>query len=211
MHIKLICEWCGAEYWTGNGKAKYCCDECRKAAYKEKQKEWRDTHKGYAREWRDNNPDYGKVWAEAHPGYDTERARKRRGTAEHKRICPVCGKEFTTMLPQKICCSSECSRKKRNRQHNRDRRYKKLLENGDIDKSITLDKLIKRDNGICYLCGAAVNLNDYTLINGIKQVGPMYPSIDHVIPVARGGTHTWNNVKLAHLMCNVKKGAKYYG
>lgn len=35
-----------------------------------------------------------------------------------------------------------------------------------------------------------------------------YPSVDHVIPLSKGGTHTWDNVKLAHKRCNSKKGNK---
>lgn len=37
-------------------------------------------------------------------------------------------------------------------------------------------------------------------------VGYDYPSIDHVIPISKGGTHTWDNVRLAHHHCNsIKK------
>jgi 5-methylcytosine-specific restriction endonuclease McrA len=32
-----------------------------------------------------------------------------------------------------------------------------------------------------------------------------YGSIDHVLPVSKGGTHTWNNVRLAHRGCNMAK------
>lgn len=36
--------------------------------------------------------------------------------------------------------------------------------------------------------------------------GNMYPSIDHVRPLSRGGLHEWGNVKLAHRICNsIKK------
>jgi len=36
--------------------------------------------------------------------------------------------------------------------------------------------------------------------------GNMYPSIDHVVPLSRGGLHEWGNVKLAHRICNsIKK------
>ena len=33
-----------------------------------------------------------------------------------------------------------------------------------------------------------------------------YPSIDHTVPVSKGGTHTWDNVQLAHFYCNRVKG-----
>jgi hypothetical protein len=31
-------------------------------------------------------------------------------------------------------------------------------------------------------------------------------SVDHRIPLARGGTHTWENVALVHFRCNLRKG-----
>jgi 5-methylcytosine-specific restriction endonuclease McrA len=31
---------------------------------------------------------------------------------------------------------------------------------------------------------------------------------DHVIPLARGGTHTYDNLKPAHARCNIRKGAR---
>ena len=41
---------------------------------------------------------------------------------------------------------------------------------------------------------------------GVTIVGKQYPSIDHVIPLAKGGLHAWSNVKLAHKGCNEQKG-----
>lgn len=35
-----------------------------------------------------------------------------------------------------------------------------------------------------------------------------YPNVEHVIPISKGGTHTWDNVKLAHRKCNWEKGDK---
>lgn len=66
-------------------------------------------------------------------------------------------------------------------------------------KTITLAKLYERDNGICYLCGGLCEYsNDYNSDN--------YPTIDHVIPIARGGKDEWNNIRLAHRVCNMAKG-----
>ncbi len=31
-------------------------------------------------------------------------------------------------------------------------------------------------------------------------------TIEHVVPISRGGTHTWDNVVPAHLRCNEMKG-----
>lgn len=51
-----------------------------------------------------------------------------------------------------------------------------------------------RDQGICGICG--------------QPVGPSVASIDHIVPLAKGGKHSYRNVQLAHLSCNLRKGAR---
>lgn len=113
-------------------------------------------------------------------------------------ICKNCGE---IIIGDNKYCSKECLNKYHNTVHAEARkRYKDI--NGQIDYTITLDKLIKRDNNICYICNRECNLNDYTYNGNTFIAGNYYPSIDHVIPLAKGGTHTWNNVRLAHRICN---------
>lgn len=50
----------------------------------------------------------------------------------------------------------------------------------------------QRDNETCYLCGRWVSVHDV--------------SLDHVVPLSKGGSHTYDNVRLAHKDCNSKKG-----
>lgn len=70
-----------------------------------------------------------------------------------------------------------------------------------FDKTISLKELIKRDGGICQICGKPVNEND--VIKG--HIRKDYPTVDHIIPMSKGGTHTWDNVQLAHMKCNAGK------
>jgi HNH endonuclease len=57
--------------------------------------------------------------------------------------------------------------------------------------------LTERDRGICGICHDPVT----------DATGPMRPSPDHVIPLARGGGHSLENLQLSHLDCNLRKGA----
>lgn len=57
-----------------------------------------------------------------------------------------------------------------------------------------------RDGWCCQLCGGPI---DATL----RSPDPGSASVDHVVPLARGGSHTQDNVQAAHLGCNVRKGA----
>lgn len=52
----------------------------------------------------------------------------------------------------------------------------------------------ERDRGICYLCGLAVARENL--------------HFDHIIPLARGGSHTEENIAVTHSWCNLRKGAK---
>lgn len=69
------------------------------------------------------------------------------------------------------------------------------------DPTVTLKKLIKRDHGICQICGRPV---DNTSRSG-NGLGMLYPTLDHIVPLSKGGGHTWDNVQLAHLICNSYK------
>jgi len=35
---------------------------------------------------------------------------------------------------------------------------------------------------------------------------PRSPSVDHIEPLSLGGEHTYANVRIAHLDCNVRRG-----
>lgn len=80
-------------------------------------------------------------------------------------------------------------------------RRTRFYGHAEYDKSITLKALYKRDKGICQLCGKPTDPED------IKDghISRMYPTIDHIMPLSKGGAHTWDNVQLAHMSCNAGK------
>ena len=128
-----------------------------------------------------------------------EQANKQRELLLNK-VCIECGKEFKANTLRRICCSNQCSNKRQNRIREL-KRNKRLRQNGKVDYSITLAKLIKRDKGVCGICGRKVLLD-------VDCQHDLYPSIDHILPVSKGGTHTWDNVQLAHRGCNSDKSDK---
>lgn len=296
MRIMKTCEICGSKYYTGNGKAKYCSDECKKEATKRRQKKWREEHPDYHKEYHKEHSEVVEKFKESHPNYDRDRWRKIRGSEEHTKKCVICGKMFSTWNPNKKTCSDECKDKnKKLRAGIRDKRrsrkrsyeenhirwikrrygseeahqeylaeleekkqesmkltkerkeaekkakkeanhrfgtcavcgntfetynprqktcskvcskkYSNARKNGRIpqeqmvDKDITLEALYRRDSGVCYLCGEKCDWNDRDLFT----VRDKYPTIDHIIPVSRGGLHSWDNVRLAHFKCNLDK------
>jgi hypothetical protein len=57
----------------------------------------------------------------------------------------------------------------------------------------------ERDGWICGICETSV---DATL----AYPHPLSASLDHVVPLSLLGPHTYENVRLAHLRCNIGRG-----
>ena len=121
--------------------------------------------------------------------------------------CEICGKTFITYNSRVKTCSAECGKKRSNRISSR-AKDKRLTDRNNIDKDITLESLFKRDAGVCYICGGKCNWEDYTMRGDVFIAGDWYPSVEHVIPIARGGLNAWSNVRLAHRRCNYLKSDK---
>lgn len=114
--------------------------------------------------------------------------------------CPVCG----TLTNRDKYCSDKC----RNRIHDRNKAIRRRIktQGTGADKDITLKKIYELEHGICYLCGRKCKWTDGKWQDGVFIVGKTYPTIEHRIPLSRGGTHTWDNVRLACHQCNSQKG-----
>jgi 5-methylcytosine-specific restriction endonuclease McrA len=64
---------------------------------------------------------------------------------------------------------------------------------------ISADVIIKRDGNVCHLCDVEIDLT-------LARNSRFGATIDHVIPVSKGGADTLENMRLAHWICNIKKG-----
>lgn len=65
--------------------------------------------------------------------------------------------------------------------------------------TVTREWLARRDGNTCHLCLAEIDFS-------IEYPHAMSASTDHVIPVSLGGTSDPENLALAHLVCNMRKG-----
>jgi len=68
------------------------------------------------------------------------------------------------------------------------RARKRLTAVGAVD----YETIYERDGGVCYLCREPV-------VEAERE-------FDHIQPLSRGGSHTEDNIALAHAMCNRRKG-----
>ena len=71
------------------------------------------------------------------------------------------------------------------------------------DRHLARDRLTDiyhKNHGICQLCGES------TLTPGAGRQ-PLAPSIQHITPLALGGSDNANNLTLAHYSCNSSQGS----
>lgn len=126
-------------------------------------------------------------------------SRAKRGTSGNGRwaghTCSECGVSFVARLnssdkrARNVYCGTPC----KNRYFARVRRAQ--LRNVGMGDPVRRHEIAKRDGYRCQLCRKPVN-RDAVVPH------PKAPVLDHIIPLAKGGTHEPTNVQLAHFMCN---------
>lgn len=143
--------------------------------------------------------------------------RASRGTPRFK-VCVECGKEFEPLNKgiDKNTCSVSCESKKIRKLRReyyanqmasnpgfvlrvRSAEYKrKSRKRNAFVEDVDRDFVMKRDKWICHLCGEKIPAS-------AKWPSGLFGTLDHVIPLAAGGLHSYANVKAAHLSCNCSK------
>ncbi len=114
------------------------------------------------------------------------------------RACVVCETFYTSRWPS-VTCSEECMaiRNRGRRRLAKDRRRVRKRE--AFREDVYRAKVFAADGYRCHLCGLMTDRS--------KVVPhPKAPTIDHVIPLAEGGTHEPSNCRTAHFLCNSIKG-----
>lgn len=118
--------------------------------------------------------------------------------------CAICGDQFTYVRVTKarLYCSKSCRKKgatwRRPAGYENHRARAKAA--GVAYAPIVKTSIYARDGWICGICGQAVD-------SATPWPDPMSASLDHVVPLSKGGPHLPHNVRLAHLWCNSERGA----
>jgi len=86
-------------------------------------------------------------------------------------------------------------RRRRERYRQKHLRRQKVLN----PLRISADVLIERDGNVCHLCNTEID-------SSLARNSRFGATIDHVIPLSKGGLDVLDNLKLAHWICNIKKG-----
>lgn len=146
---------------------------------------------------------------------DKENLRRRRKTAKRRaslsaRDCRQCGQSFKPLRRSgAVYCSERCGISAWAKRHpevayaGRLRRRARLR--GVETETIKPLVVFERDGWTCQLCGQPAPRRL------LRTSSPHKPTVDHITPIAKGGTHTYANVQCACSRCNSRKAAKLLG
>lgn len=66
---------------------------------------------------------------------------------------------------------------------------------------LSADDLVDKMGNLCRICGDEIDMS-------LKRTSRMGLTVDHIIPLSKGGQDTLENMQPAHWVCNVRKGNK---
>lgn len=107
--------------------------------------------------------------------------------------CSTCGLSFNTNKASSRYCSIKCVPKLGNHR-------KRARHAGVAYEPVNTVRVLERDGWKCQICGKSTPR---------ERRGSRYsnaPELDHRVPFALGGPHTYDNVQCACRACNAKKG-----
>lgn len=210
------CAECGVQFTNKNRAVRHCSKQCSGQA-KRKQPipcpicgtmfvPWKTTTCGRAcgKAWRmQKEPDWGR-------GRKPRVYPKPTSCTVHFPTCLECGVVFCTRSLNASLCSTPCRKKRQVRvtlaRYHSDTEFRdEVLARAHARRAdklglgnarVTLSYVGDRDGWRCGLCGRKVNPDGK---------GPRRPSLDHVIPLSRGGDHSLANVQISHYFCNLSK------
>lgn len=140
---------------------------------------------------------------------------KYRTLASKTKECVICSDliHYTFGRPRSTCskgCASTLkshliSTRKRNGEMARGKHIARAKHYGVEFEYIKPNQVFNRDGWKCQICGCDTPASLRGLLNHNA------PSMDHIIPLSRGGTHTYDNIQTACRTCNCKKSNKING
>lgn len=134
--------------------------------------------------------------------------------AEIECALPGCGVRFTPTYDKQRCCSEQHGKNLYNRESRADgrqgpqvwndrrrdayHRRRALKKGASTGEPVVFAVIAERDKHRCGICRGKVS--------NVPWPHPLSASLDHVVPLSKGGAHDPANIQLAHLGCNSTKG-----
>lgn len=193
------CDNCGKNYQPKTRHSRYCSRDCTFAhpGWKEAMRKPKRTRcSGACQSCGKDKASRRARYCETCRANAEREARDRRLAAlavrRVEKSCACCGRPFWS-LPKGRFCSPACgARASRWRRQQR-------LRSGRQAEAFAPWQVFVRDGWKCYLCGIA------TPMGLVGRLAPNAPTVDHVVPLARGGRHEFANTRCACRECNSRK------
>ena len=195
--------------------------ERRRQRNKEYGSENREKRKAYAKEWKARHPDYMKEYGRAHrdelrakakdryeANPEKQREWNRKYREQNAQQLSECRKAYREKNKERLAAYDKKYREKNHEAHlarmkawrlahlphcaerERKRRAKKRGALVDMPQEPTPPNTTR-----CYICG--------------KRTPRKHLHLDHIVPLAKGGSHTQYNTAWACAACNMSKNAKH--
>lgn len=111
--------------------------------------------------------------------------------------CRVCSRAYVAPLPG-VTCSPECTDTWARASRHEHKHRRRARERTAYVAPVNRYAIYNRDDWTCWLCHMPID-------RSADAQADMAPSLDHVIPLANGGTHEPANVATAHRLCNARR------
>lgn len=203
------CPGCGVDMVVIGVSAAYCSEACRPSC---------------RIEWCENPTTGQRDVCQSHYASIRARGREPRYGLQRHQECVVCGRTEWPENGLKRYCSRACARVLErsggvvvrevacvscgtevplfNAEGMRSRKVRadrtRCSSCSREPNAMTALALAARDGGDCSICSAPVDFSE-------AWPGPASPSVDHVVPLSKGGLNAPENLALAHLTCNRAK------
>lgn len=130
-----------------------------------------------------------REWAKANP----------RERSKSAAVCDYCGVAFLGDRRRWRYCTRECFQANKNRANWKHLNARRARLRDAHEETFDRLEIFTRDAWVCQICCDPVDPL-------VRWPDPLSASLDHIIPIARGGKHSRANAQCAHLDCNVRKG-----
>lgn len=191
----LVCKECGGPF-VGDPDRKYCTSACKT----QKTRQRREAEIAESLSLRRVCINCGR----RHVGKGDICSPCNLVASEHRRLhCKRCGVRHTEPPTTSPRYCDPCKALADKEQRKQDRYNRKQRERaGTVAGAGPIKRLVvfERDNWTCKACGCRCVLHS-------QPRGTTQATIDHIIPLSKGGTHTYDNVQLLCRECNERKQA----
>lgn len=135
-----------------------------------------------------------KAAARASAAIERERQKRIPRTVE----CMACNVAFELTPPAKQKMCGECRKASIKRGRKRAKHVRRARMKGCYAESFDRQVVFERDGWMCMICNQPCD-------KMASVPHPLAATLDHIVPLAKGGPHTMQNTQCAHFKCNYEK------